>query len=178
MIFTRILDFNAPKKSKRVGNSIIISQFTLKQYSNMQINFYQTDGILHKSIAPILTKILEEEKRALIFCTNQELLKQLDDGLWSFSKTRFIPHGTKDDEVKADKQPILLSQTQENLNNSSYLIMLDKADDDFIKKFDKVFYFFGSDNLKQSKDLWRYYKEKSAKLNFYKREQDKWISSN
>jgi len=141
----------------------------------MNINFYQTDEIIHKSIASILSKILEDNKRALIFCQNQELLNQINDGLWSFSKTKFIPHGKIDDEVESQKQPILLTSKLENNNNSDYLIMLEKADDEFIKKFEKSFYFFNDNNLKESKDLWRYYKNKSADLKFYKREKDKWV---
>lgn len=141
----------------------------------MQINFYQTNDILHKSIAPILLKILEEKKRALIFCTNAELLEQIDAGLWSFSKTKFVPHGTKNDEFKEEDQPILITADPENKNNSDYLIILDKAEDDFIKSFEKTFYFFGEHNLKESKKLWKEYKEKAANLNFYKKEKDKWV---
>ena len=141
----------------------------------MHINFYQTNDILHKSIAPILMKILEEKKRALIFCPNDELLKQIDDGLWSFSKTKFIPHGTNQDKIKQENQPILISKTAENNNNSNYLIMLEKVEDDFVSKFEKVFYFFGDHNLQESKNLWRDYKAKSANLNFYKKDKDKWV---
>jgi len=141
----------------------------------MHINFYQTNDILHKSIAPILMRILEEKKRALIFCKNEELIRQIDDGLWSFSKTKFIPHGTLEDKIKAENQPVFISNQEENSNNSSYLIMLDQAEDDFIRKFEKSFYFFGDQNLQESKNLWRYYKSKSANLNFYKKDQDKWI---
>ena len=142
----------------------------------MQINFYQTDDLFHRAIAPILTKILEEKKRALIFCQNAELLNQINEGLWSFSKTKFIPHGTKEDEVLPEQQPVLLTSELENLNKANYLIMLDQANDEFAENFEKVFYFFNNDSLKKSKDLWRYYKAKSATINFYKKEQDKWVA--
>lgn len=141
----------------------------------MQINFYQTEDLIHKAIAPILTKILEEKKRALIFCQNQDLINQIDDGLWSFSKTKFIPHGTENDDIKAQDQPIFLSSKQQNQNQSSYLIMLDKIDDDFGKNFEKIFYFFNNDSLAKSKEMWRYYKSKNFTLNFYKKENDKWV---
>ena len=143
----------------------------------MQINFYQTNDLIHKSIAPILTKILEDGKRALIFSKNQELLNQIDEGLWSFSKTKFIPHGLAQEEIPPLKQPILLTKEPKNLNAANYLIMLDKTDDDFVADFEKVFYFFGDQNLAPAKDLWRYYKSKSATLNFYKKEQDKWVAA-
>lgn len=142
----------------------------------MQINFYQTDDLLHKAIAPILMKILEEKKRAVIYCPDAKLLNQIDEGLWSFSKTKFIPHGSKNDDIDPKLQPVLLTVSEENLNQADYLIMFDKISDDFGKKFEKVFYFFNNDSLQKSKELWRHYKSQTATLNFYKKEQDKWVA--
>jgi len=143
----------------------------------MQINFYQTNDILHKSIAPILLKILEEGKRALILSKNQDLLTQIDDGLWSFSKTKFVPHGTKNDKITSQNQPIFLSSIEENSNNASYLIFLDKPEDKFITSFDKNFYFFNDDNKKEAQNLWLHYKKLNYKLNFFKKESDKWTNT-
>lgn len=144
----------------------------------MKINFYQTNDLLHKSIAPILLKILEENKRALIFAQEKDLLQQIDDGLWSFSKTKFIPHGTINDDVKPEDQPVFLHDSAKNLNDADYLIMLDKLEDKFLDNFEKIFYFFNDDSLAKAKDLWRYYKSKDFELNFYKKEGTKWVKSN
>ncbi len=141
----------------------------------MKINFYQTSDILHKNIAPILIKILEEKKKALILFKDEELLNQVDSGLWSFSKTKFLPHGKDGDNIKITDQPILLSQKEENDNNSSYLILFHQANDNFIANFEKIFYFFDEENKKESQKLWRYYKNLDAELNFFKKEADKWI---
>lgn len=144
----------------------------------MYINFYHCNDILHKSIASVLLKILEENKKALIYCNNQDLINQIDDGLWSFSKTKFIPHGQKKDDIDIKKQLVFLHNDEENLNNADYLIFLNKVSDDFAKKFDKIFYFFNDLNKEESRSLWKYYKEKNAVLNFYKKEDKNWLKIN
>ncbi len=141
----------------------------------MEINFYQIDDILHKSMAPLLQKILEDKKKVLIYSKNAELLKQIDDGLWSFSKTKFLPHATKFEKSDPIKNPIFLTDSEENENQAEFLIMLDQTSDDFAKNFTKIFHFFDNNNLAEAKKLWSYYKQKSANLNFYKKDQGKWI---
>lgn len=140
----------------------------------MEINFYQTDDIIHKSMVPLLQKILEDNKKVLIYSKNSELLKQIDEGLWSFSKTKFLPHSTKFEKLDPIKNPIFLTDEELNENNAEFLIMLDKVSDDFAKKFTKIFHFFDNNSLSEAKKLWVHYKQKSANLNFYKKLDGKW----
>ena len=64
----------------------------------IEINFYQVSNIVEngvaKSIAPLLLKILEDGKRALIYSKDTIMINSLDNGLWSFGKNKFIPHVT------------------------------------------------------------------------------------
>ncbi|MFT6332730.1 MAG: DNA polymerase IIIc chi subunit [Lentimonas sp.] len=139
-----------------------------------EINFYQIDDIIYKSIAPILTKILQDDKKAFIFCQNEKQLEEIDNGLWNFSKTKFIPHCTKNDKLNLEEQPILISNDQENLNRANYLIKLNEASEEFLVGFEKIFYFFGDGNLGEARKLWKSYKDKSYELNFYKKEGASW----
>jgi DNA polymerase IIIc chi subunit len=141
----------------------------------MEINFYQLENIDYKAIAAILLKIREEKKRTLIYCKNSEILKQIDDGLWSFSKTKFLPHATKLEKVSPKDQPTFLTDEENNENDAEFLIMLDPTSDEFLKKFEKIFYFFGNSNLEKARELYREYKKKSLSLNFYKKDADKWV---
>ena len=54
----------------------------------MEINFYQVDDIAYKAMAPLLIKVLEEDKKAFILCQNQDQMQEIDNGLWQFSKTK------------------------------------------------------------------------------------------
>lgn len=132
----------------------------------MEINFYQVDEALGKSIAPLMLKVLEEKKRALIFTKNENLIKEIDSNLWSYGRNKFIPHITIfDKEFKLKDQPILITNLEENSNKADYLIFLDEPSDNFISGFKRVFYFFEEG-------------KKSTKLkptNSYKKQGGSWV---
>jgi len=148
---------------------------------NIEINCYQCDESIVKSIALLLTKIIEEKKRAFILINqnNQELAKQqakdLDEGLWSFSKTKFIGHSTIfDQDFNPNRQPVLISNQEENINDSDYLILTTEATTNFISKFDKACYFYNEDSDYSSRIISQL-REIAGKFNSYKKFQGKWI---
>lgn len=130
-----------------------------------EINFYQVDGTVSGSIAPLLLKILDEKKRALIFCKNQVRIKETDDSLWSYGRNKFIPHSIASDrEFKPERQPVLITNEEKNLNRSDYLIFLDEPSENFIKSFARIFYFFEDGKCATS----------IKPTNFYRKENGKW----
>jgi DNA polymerase IIIc chi subunit len=141
----------------------------------MEINFYQVDDIIYKAIAPLLIKVLDEEKKALIYCQNEQQVEEIDNGLWQFSKTKFVPHGTKTTKLEPAKQPIFITDQLTNSNQSHYLIMLDEVEEKFLNQFEKIFYFFGSGNVADARKLWAKYKKQSFALNFYKKADGGWV---
>jgi DNA polymerase IIIc chi subunit len=143
----------------------------------MEINFYQLENLDCKVIAQILLKIKEEKKRTLIYAKTDEILKQIDEVLWSFSKTKFLPHATKWEKVNPLEQPTFLTNEENNQNQAEFLLMLDEVSDDFLKKFEKIFYFFNNSNLESARKLYSNYKKKSFSINFYKKDGDKWIKA-
>lgn len=142
-----------------------------------EINFYQLENFDYKAIAAILLKVREENKRSLIFVKNEEIIKILDEGLWSFSKTKFLPHSTKFDRLKPSEQPTFITNEENNENKAEYLITLDEVNDEFLKNFQKAFYFFNNSNLEKARALYRKYQKQSLSLNFYKKDGDKWIKA-
>ncbi len=143
----------------------------------MEINFYHLENINYKIIAQILLKIRDEGKRTLIYAKTDELLKQIDEGLWSFSKTKFLPHATKWENVNYLDQPIFLTNEEDNQNKAEFLLMLDAVNDNFLKNFEKTFYFFSDNNIEFARKLYTDYKKKSFSINFYKKDGDKWIKA-
>jgi DNA polymerase IIIc chi subunit len=130
-----------------------------------EINFYEVDEGVVKAMAPILLKILDEKKRAFIFIKNLEKIKEIDASLWSYGRSKFIPHVTIfDKDFESEMQPILISNEEKNLNNAHYLIFLDEPNQDFLNDFSRSFYFFENSpnclNIKPD--------------NFYKKQSGKW----
>lgn len=144
----------------------------------MEINFYQCDESLTKSIAPLTLKILEEKKKALIFSKDASRLAEIDSGLWSYGKNKFIPHVTLDDkDFILERQPILLSNKEENSNKADYLILTEESSEAFLSNFSRVFYFFDALSLDAAKTAATKYKKIATKFNSYKKEDGKWVKA-
>ncbi len=133
-----------------------------------EINFYQVDETIIKALAPLLIKVLDEKKKALVFCGSENLVKEIDASLWSYGRSKFIPHITVfDKEFEMNRQPILITNKEENLNKADYLVFLDQPSDAFISSFSRVFHFYEPGKL-------------TAKLkptNSYKKEDGKWVKN-
>lgn len=139
---------------------------------NPEINFYQIDETLVKSLAPLLLKVLSENKKALVFCKNHNQIKEIDNSLWSYGRNKFIPHVTIfDKEFDLTRQPILLSDKEENANDANYLIFIDEPENAFLSAFSRVFYFFEPDNFDEAKKL----SQKLKPKNSYKKDDGKWV---
>lgn len=136
-----------------------------------EITFYQVDETIIKSLAPLLLKILDEKKKVLIFCSNPSQSKEIDSSLWSYGRNKFIPHVTiADQDFKMERQPILISDKEENTNKADYLVFIDKPSDAFIKSFQRVFYFFEENNRTAAEKISKTIKPK----NCYQKINGKW----
>lgn len=112
-----------------------------------EINFYEVDEDLFKAIGPVVLKILDEQKTAIIYVKDLDKLKRLDEVLWTFGRNKFVPHATiLDSDFTPSQQPVLISNLEENTNNADYLIFLDEPSLDFAKQFSRMFYFYENVN--------------------------------
>jgi len=139
-----------------------------------EINFYQIDDLITKSLAPLLIKVTDEKKKALIYCTDSAKFKEIDDSLWSYGKYKFIAHATLADKELAEfgfaRQPIFLIDREENINEADYLVLINEASEGFISKFSRVFYFYEAQNISAVKKFSKQFK----KVNAYKKVDAKW----
>jgi len=134
-----------------------------------EVNFYQVDEGIIKALAPLLIKILEEKKKVLVFCRSENLMKEIDNSLWSYGRNKFIPHVTiSDREFEMKRQPILITNKEENTNHADYLVFLDEPDEAFISKFSRVFYFYEPGK----------FAAKTEPTNSYKKVDGKWVKLN
>ena len=135
---------------------------------NPEINFYQTDEVVSKSIAPLMIKVLDDKKRVFIFCKNPAQIKEIDSALWNYGRNKFIPHSTiSDKELDHKRQPVFISDKEENLNSADFLLFIDEPSKAFISSFARVFHFF-EEGKNQSK---------IKPTNFYKKVSGKWVKA-
>ena len=149
-----------------------------------QINFYQVSDEIYQFLFDFLNKLLLEKDKKILIYSDENGIKKLDDNLWSFKKTSFIPH-LIDDNKNADKVPIIITNKLENKYNCNYLITTKnlKQEEMFINSFEKVCYILNISNensIEQAKDFWNtYYSNDNFELFFYKKNiKNKWEQLN
>ena len=133
-----------------------------------EINFYQVDEGIIKALAPLLIKVLDEKKKAVVFCGSENLVKEMDASLWSYGRSKFIPHVTVfDADFDMNRQPILITNKEENLNKADYLVFLDEPSEAFLSSFPRIFHFYEPGKLKT----------KLKPTNSYKKQDGKWVKN-
>jgi DNA polymerase III subunit chi len=101
-------------------------------------NIYQLTKLTWSKYFPKLVEsILNKGNKIFIYCESDKLLKELDEFLWTYEQLSFLPHATHIDEVP-NKQPILLSTSEDNLNNANVLLVAGKCLPKNLLKFEKV----------------------------------------
>jgi len=83
-----------------------------------EILFYHlTESTLEQTLPALLERSLQRRWRAAVLCKTMAGCRALDNFLWSFSESSFIPHGLED-EPYAPQQPVLLGLREENRNQA------------------------------------------------------------
>lgn len=90
-----------------------------------EVWFYHLERVPVEQLLPeLLSKTLEKGWRAHVRLSSEERVKYFNSHLWTFRPGSFLPHGTASDG-SSERQPILLTTTEENLNNADVLFLVD-----------------------------------------------------
>jgi DNA polymerase-3 subunit chi len=93
-----------------------------------EVWFYHLEQTsLDQALPELLEKTLARGWRALVRSPLAAQLRRLDDWLWRYRDDSFLAHGLAE-EPDPDRQPVLLSDTAENLNGAEALFLLDDAE--------------------------------------------------
>ncbi len=136
-----------------------------------EISFYQlTNTPLEKALPLLMEKVLASGKRGLVLVKEEAKLKTLDNVLWTYSSPKFLPHGTEKDG-QAEKQPIFLTQKEENPNKAEMLVLVDGQEPAFLPEFSRVLDVFdGRDEtqLAAARARWAKYKHQGLKTKYFR----------
>ncbi len=136
-----------------------------------EIWFYHLErSSLYQVLPTLLEKTLERGWRALIKSSHAHRLDELDERLWTFDEESFLPHG-RADQPHADRQPVLLSESGENLNGAQALFIVDDAELGATEGIERCFIIFdGRDEraLQQARARWKTLKTDGANLAYWR----------
>jgi DNA polymerase-3 subunit chi len=136
-----------------------------------EIWFYHLERSSLDDVLPgLLDKTLERGWRALVRVADSRRLDEIDERLWTWRDESFLAHGRAGAE-HAGRQPILLSETGENLNAAQALFIVDGSELGPTENYERCFIIFdGQDEqaLTGARERWKALKAAEANLAYWK----------
>ena len=135
-----------------------------------EVWFYHLERASLEQVLPeLLEKTLARGWRALVRTGDAEQRARLDAWLWTFRDESFLPHGMAG-EATADRQPILLTGGEENVNGAQALFVLDEAPADISGFARTILVFDGHDEaaLARARGYWKTYKAAELDVAYWK----------
>ena len=93
-----------------------------------EIRFYHLQRSTLESVLPkLLERVIERGQRAVVMADSPERVEALTAHLWTYEDRGFLPHGSARDG-HAERQPIWITETDENPNRADVLFLSDGAE--------------------------------------------------
>src|SRR4029079_1770803 len=119
-----------------------------------------------------LEKTLQAGKRALVIVGSSERVEMLAAYLWSADPDSFLPQGTARDGF-AERQPVWLTDRDENPNGAQFLFLADRAASERIGEFERCFELFdGRDEsaVEEARNRWRVYRDAGHSVKYWQQD--------
>lgn len=141
-----------------------------------EILFYHlTETTLDEALPGLVERSLGRGWRVSIQGTVQERLDKIDKLLWACSDVSFLAHGFEDDPAAAD-QPVLLTLTDNNLNNSTVRFLVEGAELADLSPYQRLVVMFDGHNqlqLEKARQQWKIFKAGNHQLTYWQQNADK-----
>jgi DNA polymerase-3 subunit chi len=137
------------------------------------VDFYHlSSSPLERVLPSICEKLLAGGER-LVVVADEELLRRLDEQLWTYGRDSFLPHGRQ----RPEAQPILLGTEPEAANGARNIALADGLWREEALAFQRAFYFFDGSSLDGARGAWRALKGKDGvESRYWKQdERGKWL---
>jgi DNA polymerase-3 subunit chi len=140
-----------------------------------EIGFYHlTRSTLAQALPQLLARTLAAGQRALVLGSNVAGLDALSTALWA--QPGWLPHGLASDG-DPDLQPIWLTTEAEPLNGARYLFLVDGAETDRLKEYDRAFDLFDGNNpesVAAARIRWKAAKDAGHGLTYWQQTESSW----
>ncbi len=132
-------------------------------------------------LTSLIEKSLDNDWNSVVLFDSIERMEEINDLLWSYRETSFLPHGSENDK-NSKFHRVYLTCKEENPNDSKVIFSIDGLLIKNINSWKRCVYIFNEQNLKVV-DQFNLYKNgiDLSKHSYKSFEQDtygKWINSN
>lgn len=132
---------------------------------------------LDTALPAITMKAWQSGKNVMICAPSKTECKRLNDLLWTFHPSAFLPHGV-DGDNHSDKNPVWVTAKNNNVNNAKILILTHGYTHDAVKDFDMVCEMLDGrveSQIKDARARWKTYKEAGHDLTYWQQDENgKW----
>ena len=132
-------------------------------------------------LTSLIEKSIENNWNSVVLLDNIERMEEINDFLWSYKDTSFLPHGSQNDK-NPELHRVYLTCKEENPNDSKVIFSIDGLLIKNINSWKRCVYIFNEQNLKVVDQFHLYKNDIDLSQHSYKSfEQDtygKWINSN
>jgi DNA polymerase-3 subunit chi len=136
-----------------------------------EIRFYHLEQRrIDQALPPLLERALEEGRRVLVRASSDEMVAALNERLWTYDESSFLPHGAAGDGDPMT-QPIFLTSELENPNSATMLVKLSGVEGEAEDAFDLVVLLFdGRDEaaLADARGEWRRLKDQGRTISYWR----------
>lgn len=143
--------------------------------STCDVWFYHLERSgLEQALPELLEKTLARRWRALVRVRDPERLRGLDERLWTWRAESFLPHG-RADGPEPERQPVLLTTGDANLNTAQVLFIVDGAELGPLDGFERcVVMFDGRDDeaVAEARRRWSQVKAGGANCSYWRQDED------
>jgi DNA polymerase-3 subunit chi len=92
-----------------------------------EVGFYHLRTTpLERALPRLLERAFADGHRVVVLAGSAERVAHLDGLLWTYNEASFLPHGSARDG-NAARQPIFLTERDENPNGATMVVLLDGA---------------------------------------------------
>ncbi len=146
----------------------------------MRISFYlvadaTTPGQVDAQLPRLLDKLLQAGQRVELRCPDEARATRLSDMLWKEPLSGFLPHGTADDGIPPEKQPIFITHKLGNQSDATTLVRLSGSDES-IDGYDEILELFSGveSDRKIARERWKIAQQQEAELRYFMFEHGRW----
>lgn len=142
-----------------------------------EIGFYHLQTTpLERALPKLLERGLAAGHRVVVIAGSRERVEHLDALLWTYDDATFLPHGSRR-EAQPERQPVWLTEADENPNGASMLVLTDGATSARVSEFRRCLDLFdGSDEtaVAAARERWRLAKAAGHELTYWQETGSGW----
>jgi len=130
-----------------------------------RIDFYHGVGDKLRFACRLAGKAVGQQLRVLIFAPDAALAKAIDQLLWTWPATGFLPHCKVRDPLAAET-PVLIAGDDSTLPHDGVLINLHSEQPPFFSRFQRLIEIVGSDDadLEPARRRFRFYRDRGYEI--------------